>query len=175
MIGSKEAKRIEKLLQEFGGTNLYITNYANVAYEIPYGAKLVLPESEDSCEVQNKRKHIGGDFMKIYQRSDNILMKYCTPGEYMFLAKLKQFVSFNENILRKGCHSNGHLLKSTEIAKDLDMGKSTISEYIKFFKDVDIIKEYELTSKDNPKDKNKCLVVNPWIYSKGTAMLKDVQ
>ena len=67
MIGSKEAKRIEKLLQEFGGTNLYITNYANVAYEIPYGAKLVLPESEDSCEVQNKRKHIGGDFMKIYQ------------------------------------------------------------------------------------------------------------
>ena len=42
-------------------------------------------------------------------------------------------------------------------------------------KDVDIIKEYELTSKDNPKDKNKCLVVNPWIYSKGTAMLKDVQ
>ena len=134
MIGSKEAKRIEKLLQEFGGTNLYITNYANVAYEIPYGAKLVLPESEDSCEVQNKRKHIGGDFMKIYQRSDNILMKYCTPGEYMFLAKLKQFISFNENILRKGGHSNGHLLKSTEIAKDLDMGKSTISEYIKFFK-----------------------------------------
>ena len=175
MIGSKEAKRIEKLLQEFGGTNLYITNYANVAYEIPYGAKLVLPESEDSCEVQNKRKHIGGDFMKIYQRSDNILMKYCTPGEYMFLAKLKQFVSFNENILRKGGHSNGHLLKSTEIAKDLDMGKSTISEYIKFFNDVNIIKEYELTSKDNPKDKNKCLVVNPWIYSKGTAMLKDVQ
>ena len=45
MIGSKEAKRIEKLLQEFGGTNLYITNYANVAYEIPYGTKLVLPET----------------------------------------------------------------------------------------------------------------------------------
>lgn len=38
-----------------------------------------------------------------------------------------------------------------------------------------LLKEYELTSKDNPKDKNKCFVVNPWIYSKGTAMLKDVQ
>ena len=36
------------------------------------------------------------------------------------------------------------LLKETEIAKDLDMGKSTISEYIKFFKDVDIIKRIRI-------------------------------
>ena len=174
MIGSKEIKQIEKLLEKYGGSGWYITDYIDSAYEIPYSSSIKLPTMEVETSDNRKCKHNGGYFMKLYQKCDNLIMDCCTPGEYMFLAKIKRFVSFNENVLRKGGSSVGHLLNAKEIASELGMSVTTVRDYIRFLKATDIIKEYYMPSKDNPKQKNKCICINPWIYSKGKAMLVDV-
>lgn len=168
-------KNIEKRLEVYGGSGYYITDIKPVrGFEIPNNTSIKFPEVKIDKNNNTRCIHEGGYFMKVYQKCDEIIMDYCTPGQYLFLSKLKRFISFNENVLRTGGQANGKILSTKDIAENLYMSITTVRDYIRFFKSTGIIGEYKIPNKDNPKQKNKCYVVNPWVYSKGEYMLLDV-
>ena len=175
MLGSK--RKNEKLLEQNGCAGLRLVDTDTGEFvDLPYGTSIRLPELK--IDEDNPKRCIhnneGAAFMKVYEKCDNLILDSCSIGEYAFLSKLRRFISFNENVIRCGGNHEGHVLTPKEIAEELHMNVNQVRDYIRFFKNADILADYKLPSKDNPKIATKCIVVNPWVYSKGQYMLTDV-
>ena len=168
--------KYEKMIERHGESNLIVqlpeTGEAQI---LPNGTRIIFPDWKMDEKNPDRGIHNEGvSYMKIYDKCDMEIIDTCSIGEYVFLCKLRRFVSFNENILRLGGIHNGHVLSPKEIASILGMSINSVRDYIKFFKAVEIIGDYQLPCKDNPKITTKCLVINPWVYSKGQYMLVDI-
>ena len=83
------------------------------------------------------------------------------------MVRLTKFISYNDCILRKGGHRNGHALNASELAKELGIPYSTFRKNFKKIQDNGIYIKHNKSIDNVSED---CIIANPDIFMRGSVV-----
>ena len=145
--------------------------------QLKVGDKVIKKENQekqkeyfDTYETEfNKDKR----FVKMFEGMNEV-RKILTGSEALILLGMLDFVSYDDGIIRKGGHGNGKILTVEELADEMDVNYSTIRKTISSLTKKGIIGIHKTGCRDNPNLLIKSIIVNPYIFMRGTKMNKTI-
>lgn len=152
------------------------TETGEIIEDLYEGDKIIHSKNEEKDEQNNKliyNFNEGVPFVKLYL-GVNKMRKYLTPGEFTIAISLADFVCYEDCIVREGGHHNGKILTISELAEEMEMNYEALRKILSSLKKKGVIAISETGCRDNPKILTKCIIVNPYIFTKGININKTL-
>lgn len=112
-------------------------------------------------------------FVKVFNGMNEI-RKNLTGNEALILLGMLDFVSYDDGIIRQGGHGNGKILNTKELAEEMGVQYENLRKVITSLTKKGVIGIHKTGSRDNPDSLIKSIIVNPYIFMRGTKMNKTI-
>lgn len=102
------------------------------------------------------------------------MRKRLTATEFSFAMSFADFICYDDCILRKGGHNNGHILTIKELAEDMGVSYDNLRKVVASLVKKGVIGIHKTGSIDKPNIMIKAITVNPYIYCRGSKVNKTI-
>lgn len=151
------------------GHNVIDITTGEIIMELCEGDRIVTRKQDEHVAQYITKFNGNTPFLKVYTGVFNELLQDLTPTEFFTINSLIPFISYKDNILR----CDNKFLKIQEISDTiLEKDIRWTRRVIKSLEDKDIIKKIKWA--DNGNKEMNCIVVNPYIYFKGTDIRREI-
>lgn len=134
----------------------FVTPEGEIIEELKEGDSYTIKRDGKNSPTRIKINH-GENFVKVYYKKTNELMKILTPDEFKFLNYLTSHIVYLKNTL---CCENGKVLTRQKMEKDCNISIRQIDRMLKTLEENDIIFK--------GKSGNRIyFIANPFLFMKG--------
>lgn len=135
------------------------------------GDKLLHKKEKQSADTYVYDFNKGRDFVKVFS-GVNKLKRKLTDKEFVVAMQMSDYVCYKDCILRAGGHINGTILSLSRLSELIGVEVHNLRKIINSLIEKGVVSITKVGDKNNKII--KVITVNPYIYSRGTIITREV-